>query len=87
MAWQGSSNADSKYTYLDKDGAKDAPSALHSVVIPDVNLPKVRFIRVGIGGWNTDGLCRSSTSASTSGVRRDTKDEELVIGMGLRVHF
>jgi len=28
-------------------GVKDAPSALHSVILPNVNLPKVRFIWIG----------------------------------------
>ncbi|KAI5809207.1 hypothetical protein BZA77DRAFT_329319 [Pyronema omphalodes] len=53
MAWQGSGDADSKYSYLDKDGAKDAPSALHSVVVPNVNLPKELHER--FNKWGKEG--------------------------------
>ncbi|KAI5794231.1 hypothetical protein FPQ18DRAFT_234960, partial [Pyronema domesticum] len=53
MGWQGSANVDSKYTYLDKEGAKDAPSALHSVVIPNVNLPKELHER--FNKWGKEG--------------------------------
>jgi hypothetical protein len=46
MPWQGSGSSDSKYKYNDASTGgvlKDAPSALHAVVIPNVNLPKVCY--------------------------------------------
>lgn len=52
MPWQGETTegdkarGDYKYQYHPggnpKNPPKDAPSALHSVIVPNVNLPKVR---------------------------------------------
>lgn len=53
MPWQAESSKgdaarqDFKYQYHPRgdprNPPKDAPSALHSVIVPNVNLPKVRF--------------------------------------------
>lgn len=72
-------------------GKKDAPSALNEVIIPNVNLPKVR------GGllesqWTGYGhrvspmdqltMCRLSTRSTTSGARRDTRRIDKDSGRG-----
>jgi hypothetical protein len=47
MPWQTENNSGQDYKYKYHPGAnannapKDAPSALHSVIVPNVNLPKV----------------------------------------------
>lgn len=57
MGWHGDSPNNSKFSYIEDGKAKDAPSALHSVIIPNVNLPKVRVGRSGVeGSVLTDGL-------------------------------
>lgn len=48
MPWETGSEGDGKYKYYpggDRSAEpKDAPSAVNVVVVPDVNLPKVRTI-------------------------------------------
>jgi hypothetical protein len=58
MPWE-SGSAQGKYQYHPGGDAnaplKDAPSAINVVVVPDVNLPKVRFRHElsGDGRWST----------------------------------
>jgi hypothetical protein len=64
MPWQGEgskANAGedfSKYKYHpqgdSKNPPREAPSALHSVIIPNVNLPKVRYISQLIRVWTDE---------------------------------
>jgi hypothetical protein len=48
MPWQQDSNTNEEFKYKyhpygdPKNPPKEAPSALHSVIVPNVNLPKVR---------------------------------------------
>ena len=60
--WQteGKSDDDFKYKYHPggdpRNAPKEAPSALHSVIVPNVNLPKVRLIiRHAIDGLASSG--------------------------------
>ncbi|KAF8251323.1 hypothetical protein K440DRAFT_614407 [Wilcoxina mikolae CBS 423.85] len=56
MPWQGAGSSDSKYKYSDASTGgvpKDAPSALHAVVIPNVNLPKELHERYN--KWGKEG--------------------------------
>lgn len=92
MPWQVSdkeANADSfKYQYHprgDKNAAvKNAPSALNTVVIPNVTLPKVSQlpqIETTMTQWDPIGTMlelivagRTCTRSSTSGERKDMTD-------------
>ena len=87
MPWQVSSakgeDAEEHFKYQyhpggDKSKApKDAPSALHSVIVPNVNLPKVSL--TGIDGsrfrrtWQITSD-RSYMRSTINGERTDTKD-------------
>ena len=81
MPWQTSSKgdgADEHFKYQYHPGGdrnkptKDAPSALHSVIVPNVTLSKVEFniIKV-VNANNTDGASRKLMIHSISTVRRD----------------
>ena len=81
MPWEQGAGS-GKYQHLEGKDVKDAPSALNTVIVPNVNLPKVwvlhsrlgfRFRLGGVDGewWLTMGECRICTSSLTSGVRRD----------------
>lgn len=53
--------------------AKEAPSALNAVVVPNMTLPAVSSPTVCISGSSyADGVFRTSTTGSTSGARRAT---------------
>ena len=50
-----------------KNPPKDAPSALHSVIVPNVNLPKVRSLSVPLGTqWMEELDDRPKTIESTT---------------------
>jgi hypothetical protein len=59
------SNALDRYQYHPggnpKNPPKDAPSALHSVIVPNVNLPKVCRLQVTLGEWTN---CRAPLSSN-----------------------
>ena len=51
MPWESeNASADSKYNYHPRGdpskGVRQAPSALNTVIVPNVNLPKVRSITI-----------------------------------------
>lgn len=92
MPWETGSG-EGKYSYYpggDRNAEpKEAPSAVNVVVVPDVNLPKVRSfpdcdegaltLEQGILARSANGGCianvdsRSCTRSTTSGARTDTK--------------
>ncbi len=78
MPWETGSTQ-GKYQYHpggDLNAApKDAPSAVNVVVVPDVELPKVRAsIRAGlVGGMALTRFSSDSMRSTTSGARRATR--------------
>ena len=77
MPWQmdNSNKDDFKYQYHpggDKSKApKDAPSALNTVIVPNVNLPKVHLLYLTHGSMLTTRLSLCTTN-TTNGERMDT---------------
>lgn len=96
MPWQtssagGKSDEHFKYQYHpggDKSKApKNAPSALHSVIVPNVTLPKVstsfakQCYSVGFYSWLTRCPFRSYMTNTTNGVRKVTHEAPLLTGV------
>jgi hypothetical protein len=81
MPWETNATQ-GKYQYYpggDSSAApKDAPSAINTVVVPDVELPKVRASALcGLPLWlgKLTHHCRDSTTSTTSGARTATRHD------------